>query len=172
MLDSLSNIFASLWREATIMLVFYFLQFLMIMADLWSGVRKAKRVGQYIASSKLRRTVEKVCKYYNMTLLLTLVDVALIVGIQHYNEVAGSALPAFPLFTLLATLLVAGIEGKSIFEKLDRKTRAAAEDAAAVVAYLAKHSDEAERLIALAERLRDSRKGKDGGEEAATEANG
>lgn len=153
MLDGIVSAFSGVAREAVIMLIFYVMQILMILADLWSGVRKAKRAGDYIASSKLRRTVDKVCKYYNMTLLLTLVDVVLIVSIQHYNEVAGATLPCFPLFTLLATLLVAGIEGKSIFEKLDRKTQVAAGEAASAVAYLAAHIDEADKMLDLARRI-------------------
>ena len=157
MLDSLSGILASVWREAVIMFIFYFLQFLMIMADLWAGVRKSKRAGRYIASSGLRRTVDKICKYYNMAMLFTLVDVVLIVAIQHYDEVAGVSWPSFPLFTMLATLIVALIEGKSIFEKFDRKTKAAAEDAAAMVAYLLKHVDDADKLMAIAERIQSLR---------------
>lgn len=168
MLDSLNGIFAAVWREALIVFIFYFLQFLMIMADLWAGVRKSKRAGRYIASSGLRRTVDKICKYYNMAMLFTLVDVVLIVAIQHYDEVAGVAWPSFPLFTMLATLMVALIEGKSIFEKFDRKTKARTEDAAAALAYIIKHANDPDGLVALAERLKGAKTEEaDGGGERA-----
>lgn len=168
MLSDVSSVFALVQREAVIMLVFYALAFAMILADLWAGVRKAKRAGKYVSSSGLRRTVDKVCRYYNMMLLFSLVDIVLIVSIQHYNEVAGAALPAFPVFTLAATLMVAIMEGRSIYESLDRKTRAAAEDAAGAVAYLVRHIDDIDKIVSLAERLADRRKkGENGAEEGA-----
>ena len=158
--NGLLSAFALVGREAAFMFIFYVVQFLMIMADLWSGVRKAKRCGKYISSSGLRRTVDKVCKYYNMTLLFTLVDVVIIVAVQHYDDVAGVSWPVFPLFTLFATLMVAVMEGRSIFEKMDRKTQAAAQEAAGVVAYLARHADEVDKIVAIAEGLAKRRKGK------------
>lgn len=130
-----------------ILVLFYVLALAMILADLWAGVRKAKRAGNYISSKGLRRTVDKVCRYYNMMLLFTLVDVALIVSVQHYNDTCGGSLPAFPAFTLIATLMVAIMEGRSIYESLDRKTRAAAQDAAGVVAYLIKHRDDLDTIM-------------------------
>lgn len=69
MLDSLSGILASVWREAVIMFIFYFLQFLMIMADLWAGIRKSKRAGIGITSRRLRGSIDKLCQYYSLSLM-------------------------------------------------------------------------------------------------------
>lgn len=139
--------FESTILEAPIILVFYGIVLAMIFADLLAGVRKAKAAGKYISSKGLRRTVDKVCRYYNMMLLFTLVDIVLIVSVQHYNDTCGGTLPMFPIFTLIATLLAAMMEGRSIYESLDRKTRAAAEDAAGVVAYLIKHRDDIDTIM-------------------------
>lgn len=168
MLSDVSGVFALVQREAVIMLVFYALAFAMMLADLWAGLRKSKRAGVDITSAKLRRSVDKACRYYNLMLLLSLVDVLLIVSIQHYNDVAGTSIPAFPAFTMLATFGVAYVEGKSIYERLDQKTREAAEDAAGAVAYLVRHIDEVDKIVTLAERLADRRKkGENGAEEGA-----
>lgn len=172
MLDSLSNIFASLWREVIIMFLFYALQLAMVLADLFAGLAKAKRAGVPITSRRLRDSVDKLCRYYALTLMASILDVVLIVAVKHYNDVAGVEWPVFPILTILATVGVGLIEIVSMWEKLDRKTKARTQDAAAALAYIIKHADDAEGLVALAERLRDSRKGKDGGEEAAAEANG
>lgn len=172
MLSSVSDAFALVQREAAIMLVFYALAFAMILADLLAGVRKAKRAGRYVSSSGLRRTVDKVCRYFNMMLIFSIVDVVLIVSVGHYNAVAGAALPAFPAFTLAATLMVAIMEGRSIYESLDRKTRAAAEDAAGAVAYLVRHIDEVDKIVSLAERVAERRKHGDNSVQEGAECDG
>lgn len=172
MLSDFSGVFAIVQREAVIMLVFYAIALAMMLADLWAGVRKSKRAGIDITSAKLRRSFDKACRYYNLMILLSLVDVLLIVSIQHYNEVAGTSLPAFPFFTMLATFGVAYVEGKSIYEGLDRKTRAAAEDAAGAVAYLVRHIDDIDKIVSLAERLANRRKKGDRGAEEGAECDG
>ena len=53
----------------------YLMVLLAIMADLWSGVRKAKKNGIARSSYGFKRTVDKIARYYNVMLALTLVDV-------------------------------------------------------------------------------------------------
>ena len=52
----------------------YFLVIIAIIADLWSGVRKAKINGVARSSYGYRRTVDKIARYYNVLMALTVVD--------------------------------------------------------------------------------------------------
>ena len=49
---------------------------LLIGADLWSGVRKAKIRGEVRSSYMYKKTVDKIARYYNALLALTIVDVS------------------------------------------------------------------------------------------------
>ena len=53
----------------------YLMVLLAIMADLWSGVRKAKKNGIARSSYGFKRTIDKVARYYNVMLALTVIDV-------------------------------------------------------------------------------------------------
>ena len=53
----------------------YLMVLLAIMADLWSGVRKAKKNGIARSSCGFKRTIDKVERYYNVMLALTVIDV-------------------------------------------------------------------------------------------------
>lgn len=55
----------------------YLMVLLAIMADLWSGVRKAKKNGIARSSYGFKRTVDKIARYYNVLLALTVVDAML-----------------------------------------------------------------------------------------------
>ena len=45
-----------------------------IALDLWAGIRKAKKRGEKIMSNKLKRTMDKISKYYNSILAMLVVD--------------------------------------------------------------------------------------------------
>lgn len=154
MLDILVAIFESALRASVIMLLFYLLQLAMVLVDMAAGIRKSKRAGVPITSRRLRDSIDKLCRYYGLTLMCSLVDLALIFAVKYYNHVAGVDWPAFPVLTILATLGVGGIEVVSVWEKLDRKTKARSQDAAAALAYIIKHANDVDGLVALAERLR------------------
>ena len=66
----MEKIFVILW----ILLGIYILVLLMIFADLWSGVRKAKRIGEARTSYGYRRTISKMAQYYNILIACTIVD--------------------------------------------------------------------------------------------------
>jgi len=67
----MEKIIVTLWITFGI----YLMVLLAIMADLWSGVRKAKKNGIARSSYGFKRTVDKIARYYNVMLALTLVDV-------------------------------------------------------------------------------------------------
>lgn len=102
----------------------YFLVIIAIVADLWSGVRKAKINGVARSSYGYRRTVDKISRYYNVLLALTVVDVMQMSSIwyldkyYHYDR-----LPMFPFITLVGAIGLCVIEIKSIYEKAEDKVR-------------------------------------------------
>jgi hypothetical protein len=102
----------------------YFLVFIAIVADLWSGVRKAKINGVARSSYGYRRTVDKISRYYNVLLALTVVDAMQMSSIwyldtyYHYDK-----LPMFPFITLVGAIGLCIIEFKSIYEKAEDKVR-------------------------------------------------
>ena len=49
----------------------------LIFSDLWSGVRKAKKAGIYRTSDGYKKTIDKMARYYNMMLQLTIMDGAI-----------------------------------------------------------------------------------------------
>lgn len=90
--------------------------FLAIMADLWSGWRKAVAAGEKRTSRALRRTVDKVARYYNALIALTILD-AMVMGAALYVErFHGWNIPAFPAFSLIGAIGLTLIEIKSICE--------------------------------------------------------
>jgi len=99
----------------------YALVFLAVMADLWSGVRKARILGKARTSYGLRRTVEKMVKYYNLLLILSIIDCMQIVCIWYLDTYYGFTIPLIPIITIVGAIGVGLIELKSIYEKADDK---------------------------------------------------
>ena len=101
----------------------YFAVLFSVLADLFSGIRKARRRGEATKSKALRRTIDKLARYYNVLIVLTVVDAMTIVGILYMRQVEGFDLPTIPIFTLIGAIGMAIIEVKSIFEKSDEKDK-------------------------------------------------
>ena len=93
----MGKIFVTMW----ILFGIYILVLVMIMADLWSGVRKARSLGEVRKSYKYRRTVGSAVWYFE----------------QYY----GNQLWFFPFMTLGGAFLLCLIEIKSIYEKAEDK---------------------------------------------------
>lgn len=115
--------------------IFYVAIFGFTMADLRSGVRKAKEAGMFRSSIKYRETISKLDRYYNMAIVLTILDCVIVfamscLGWQWY--------PHFPFATLVATVGIGCIEIKSIFEKWEDKQKMEAKDVAAALIKIAK----------------------------------
>ena len=94
-------------REQLIALLFVVLGMLiiplvMIALDYWAGIRKAKKRGDPIRSDKMKRTVDKVSRYYNGIFALMVLDVMQISGfvfLHLYNQWDAYT---FPVFTFAA----------------------------------------------------------------------
>ena len=53
---------------------------LLIFLDFWAGIRKARARKERIRSDKMKRTVQKVARYYNAILAMVLMDAVQIAG--------------------------------------------------------------------------------------------
>ncbi|MDD6017113.1 MAG: hypothetical protein PUC18_12720 [Prevotellaceae bacterium] len=132
-----------------VVLLFYVVTLLLIFADLWAGVRKAKQRGEMRTSEAYKRTIDKISKYFNMLFALTLVDfvqIALIYFVYHeydYDFIM------FPWFALLGTFYVGFVEVKSIMEPSDIKEAKQQQDFKRLLLELAKNSDMRDKLINL-----------------------
>ena len=142
-------------REVTLIIVgclvvlFYVIVFGLIGADLWSGVRKAKKRGEMRTSEAYRRTIDKLNKYYNMLIALTFVDavqIGLIFFLWHEYRYD---IPMVPLFTLLGTFYISFVEVKSIMEPSNIKEKKAQEDFIRIIREIARNQDLKERVLAI-----------------------
>lgn len=88
-----------------------------VVIDLITGVRAAKKVGEPIRSHILRRTINKIIDYYMVVFFGVMIDV---IGLffPWYN---------IPYACIIATLAVLVIEGRSMLENLTKAKSHAAE---------------------------------------------
>lgn len=115
----MEKIIAILW----ILFAIYILVFAMILADLWSGVSKAKRRGIVRSSYGFRKTVEKTGRYFNVLIALTFIDSMQVMLIWYLDTYYEKIIPAFPFITLIGAIGISMIEVKSIYEKAEDKKR-------------------------------------------------
>lgn len=85
-----------------------------VLLDLWTGVEKARALGEEIDSHNLRRTVKKIGDYWRVQVFGLMVDVFSSLWLN------------FPAASLLCGLGVLVIEARSVIENLRRKRSAAA----------------------------------------------
>lgn len=139
------------FRVPLLIVTFVYIAVLLFIAlDLWAGIRKAKARGEYRSSYGLRKTVTKIAGYYNMLLVITVIDALQIVAIT----VLQVNLPAFPFFTLAGALFVGFIELKSIYEKNDAKQKAKVQEAAVLLSQIIEKSKDSDALNHLLEILK------------------
>lgn len=125
-----------------------------IALDYWAGIRKARKRGERIRSDKMKRTIDKISRYYNAILAMMVVD-----GIQmsafiflylYYSWTAYT----IPVFTLAAILFVAAIEIKSICEPADVKENREMREVAALAKAIAEHKNDPKEIAeAIAEYI-------------------
>ena len=123
-----------------LMFLEYLLVLIAVLADLVSGVRKARKMGLARRSKAFRRTVDKLARYYNALFALSIVDAMQLLAIAYLRAVESlDSLPLFPLFTLLGAIGIALIELKSIFEKAEVKEQQYRDTAEAIIKLLRNH---------------------------------
>lgn len=108
----------------------YLLVLLLIFFDLCAGIRKAKQRGEFRSSFGLRKTVEKVAKYFNMLFVITVIDGIQMLAITQLNAQITHQLPVIPFLTFIGAIFVGFIELKSIYEKAGDKEKAKISEAA------------------------------------------
>ena len=139
-----------LWWLLSVVVTEYVLVLAAVGADMASGISKARKRGEATRS----RTVDKLARYYNVLVVLTVVDAMQIAGAWFMRAVEGYAVPTVPLFTLLGSLGMAGIEVKSIFEKGSDKERT---DVGALLDLLESAADN-EKLTKIINNLKNLKK--------------
>lgn len=149
----MEKIIIVLWILFTI----YVLVLVAILADLWSGVRKAKKKGIARTSYGFRRTVEKLARYYNALLSLTVIDAMQMAAIWYLECYYGYKIPMLPIVTLIGAIGIAAIEVKSIYEKAEDKIQYEKLGKMAESIILTK-GDIAELSRAIGEFLKDNKK--------------
>ncbi len=92
-----------------------------IIADLCSGLHKARINNIPRTSRALRRTIEKIARYFNTLLALTILDGMIIAGVIYLRSTGIASLPIVPIFSLLGAIALTIIEIKSICEKAEEK---------------------------------------------------
>lgn len=100
-----------------IILVCWFFMVVSSIVDFWSGTTTAKALGQTLMSHGFRRTITKIGDYVRLMLFALMFDIL------------GSLLSFYvvPFATILCTIAVIYIEGKSVVENSKRKKAHAAD---------------------------------------------
>ena len=70
----IDTIFKEVIPQIIILILIYLAVLAVIFLDLRAGIRKAKQRGEYRSSFGLRRTVDKVSRYFNMLFVITVID--------------------------------------------------------------------------------------------------
>lgn len=159
---------------AVLMVVFYLIVLGLIFADLESGVRKAKQRGEYRTSEGYKRTIDKIAKYYNMLIALSLVDCLQIACIFYCHWFYGYDILMLPWFTAIGTGYIGFVEVKSIREPADIKEKKQQDDFRRLVVQMAKdHLHPEEVLKDVMDALSENNESKKSKEyEQKTEDNG
>lgn len=100
-----------------VILICWIFMILSSIVDFWSGITTAKALGQALMSHGFRRTITKIGDYVRLMLFALMFDIL------------GSLLSFYiiPFATILYTVAVIYIEGKSVVENSKRKKAHAAE---------------------------------------------
>lgn len=130
-----------------LVVIFYVIILGLIFADLWAGVRKAKKRGEYRTSDGYKRTIDKIARYFNMALALTLVDAAQIAVIFFLYWFYGYDIPMIPILTAIGTIYIAFVEIKSIREPADIKEKKQQDDFRRMVLQVAKDHEHPEQVL-------------------------
>lgn len=151
--DLLQVVTVDLLWAAGFVAVEYLCVLLAVLADLWSGWRKAGRRKERRTSRGLRNTVDKVARYFNALIALTVIDIMIIAGAAYLRSTQGWNIPIFPVCTLVGAVALALIEVKSICENASEKGDM--QEAAALLKKVLSSVSAAE-ILAWIDRNRDS----------------
>ncbi len=103
--------------QLLITLIFWIIMVCAVCIDLWTGVERARKMGEKLYSHRLRHTITKVGEYWRVQLMFLLFDIM----------ASLISLYALPYASMLGTASIVAIELKSVFENLNQKRSAAAD---------------------------------------------
>lgn len=149
-------------REQLIALLFIVLAMLVtplifIALDYWAGIRKARKRGDPIRSDKMKRTVDKISRYYNSIFAMMVLDAIQIAGFVFLHLYDEWSLHTIPVFTFASVAFVAVVEIKSIYEPADAKESREMKEVAELAKAIAAHKSDPEEIAeAIAKYLNKS----------------
>jgi len=152
----MDKIIVTLWLAFAL----YFTVLLAVAADFMSGVRNAKRNGIPRTSKGFRQTVDKLGRYYNVLLAISLVDVMQMASVWYMETYYRWYVPLFPILTLICTVGLCLIEIKSIYENTEDKAKM--KEAAQLFGTLIKNRDDIEKVAEELKTYLESKTPKDG----------
>lgn len=139
-----------------IMFLAYVVILVLIFCDLRAGIRKAKKRGEYRTSDGYKRTIEKISKYFNMTFVLSIIDVfqfALLMFLFHFYQID---IIMLPWFTMIALGYICFVEVKSVWEPADiKEKRQQQEYRRAILALIREYGGLEKAMAALAVEKKD-----------------
>ncbi len=97
--------------RATVTLICWGVMIAAVFIDLWTGIDKAKALGERVHSQAMRRTVTKIGEYWRVLAMFLLFDIVASF-VEAYN---------LPYGSMLGTICVLVIEVRSVFENLSAK---------------------------------------------------
>lgn len=97
----------------------YIMVIVAVFVDLFTAIHYAKTQGFPILSSKLRKTVDKLIRYFGLLFIGSAIDI--IVLLIDLYPIFG--LKALPFFTGMAGILLCVIEARSVIEHRDREQK-------------------------------------------------
>ena len=113
------NVTQDIGHGVTVIFICCVLTAMVVLFDLYTGIKAAKKTGEPIRSHILRRTITKIIDYYFIIFFAVLIDIL------------GLFFPWYgiPYAVIIATLAVLVIEGRSMLENLAKaKSHAARVD--------------------------------------------
>lgn len=120
-----------------------------IALDYWAGIRKAKKRGEKIISNKMKRTLDKISRYYNAILAMLVLDTIQIAGFIFLYLFFSWKPYTFPAFTMLAVLFTAFIEIKSIYEPADAKESKQMKEVTELAKSIVENRDSPEKIAEI-----------------------
>lgn len=132
----------------------YLVVFVAICADLFAGLRKAKKENKLRTSFGFRKTLDKILQYYGVLFFLSFIDILQMYLVGGLINEMGWKLFAFPIITFIGTIYICIIEYRSIKEKRDTKENARIDEVTRLLSELIKDNKNFEAVDNLITTLR------------------
>lgn len=140
----------------------YLVVFVAICADLFAGLRKAKKENKLRTSFGFRKTLDKIIQYYGVLFFLSFVDILHMYLVGGLINEMGWKLFAFPIITFIGTIYICIIEYGSIKEKRDAKENARIDEVTRLLSELIKDNknfEAVDNLIITLRKIKDVNEG-------------